>query len=57
MRKINSEKSGSEVRMENSIDAQQCEGGGGSVDWELVVMPLERDRAGGGGRELISQYF
>ena len=28
--------------MENSIDAQQCEGGGGSVDWELVVMPLGR---------------
>jgi len=36
----NSQKSGSEVHMENSIDAQQCEGGGRGVDRELMVMPL-----------------
>ena len=40
--KENSQKSGSEVRMENSIDAQQCEGGGRGVDRELMVMSLRR---------------
>jgi len=37
--KENFQKGGSEVRMENSIDARQCEGG---VDRELMVMPLRR---------------
>jgi hypothetical protein len=28
--------------MENSIDAQQCDGGGGGMDRELMVMSLRR---------------
>ena len=30
------------VHTENSIDVQQCEGGGGGVDLELMVMSLRR---------------
>jgi len=30
------------VRMENSIDVQQCEGGNGGMDRERMAMPLRR---------------
>jgi hypothetical protein len=32
--------------MENLIDAQQCEGGGGGMDRELMVMSLGRASSG-----------